>query len=706
MISLLKILKLPGSILCIKIIDDKIYILDNKFILLIYSNNTFSSIDKHILLQNQKDKHLYENTLSISKNLNFYHSYTQSSNGLIFTLKENTMHKSLDIRLHVGNISYAKFSNNAKLLLVGGEDGYSSFYSFKSKRLSFSLEARSDYISSAVFSKSDEFVCIGAYDKAIKIHNIELHENIAECKISDTPEDLIFTDDNKKVLGITRDRKLFSYLIKENSLEYASMLFAQWPTNIIQINSNYILVGTKGDVLYIFEINSLSLVKRFKVDNFGVSSLEVSENILYIGYLNGELKIIDMDHLYQEFELKLKDSKFSQANELMKKNVFLMTKDIIKIYNDTWEEVLEIAKDTLLEHNTEEADNIVNPFIWDKDKKDQYKTLQINLKDIKHFENLISQDNYIETFILADEKKYLQTLTNFQIIQTDFYKKFQVAKTLFSKDTHINIQDAKNIMDPYLKVASKKNLVHNLLLHYKIFTRSLKLIKSRNFKVYFRLVKHNEFLKEEILYSKVLEVGNQTYLKLLSFEQSQDYEKASEIATYLKDFTPFEDKVVELQHIIDSKIELIRLIKTNNTHKIYNLISQSDELKLLSSFIEYHKIFEAKRDEANDFANLGKSSEVKKIFEDHLNINYLVNSIAVIFKLSYLVELESAMESVPKNVNIPASVKRYALLFGIDSELHLLSKKLNFHNQVPKYPPNPTGFKSNNFFDCIVITKK
>ena len=703
MIHELKSLKLPGSILRIEIVDNKIYILDNKFILLIYCNDTFILLEKYFLLDSQDDKHIYENTLAISQNLHFYHSLTNSTFGSIFTLNGEEVTQSLEIELHHRNISYAKFSNDSKVLLIGGEDGRTCFYDLNTQRSCFSFDARSDFISSACFSHSDKLVCVGAYDKAIKIHDISQHKVLAEAKVSDTPEDILFFDNDTGIIGITRDRRIFSYKFFEEDLKYANMLFGEWPTSIVKIGFNHVLVGTKGDILYIFNMSTLTLVRRFQVDNFGVKTLQVFKDILYIGYSNGELKIIDTNYLYGEFKTSLKLNKFAKATSLLKDNIFLITKKITKKYDAIWDQVLDMAKDVLSINELEKAQRIVKPFLWDKRKKDEFMALQINIGDIKHFESLVEQNSHVIAFKFADEKEHLKSNSNYETIETDFNKKFQVAKNLFSKDTMEDIQSAKNIITPYLKIESKKALINNLMSNYKIFARSTTLIKARNFKVYFRLVENNEFLKDESLYSKIVEIGNQTYSKLLKMEQVGDYDKAAQIANYLADFIPFNEQTAQVNEIIESKKDLISLIQTNNVKIIYDRISESNELELSSIFSEYHKVFQAKKEEATLFANEGQTPQVKETLENHLNIDFLINSVAAIFKLSYLVELENAINTAPQNVNISASLERYAILYGIDDEVIFLSKRLNFFSQVPDYPPNPVGFKTNNFYDHIVV---
>ena len=64
------------------------------------------------------------------------------------------------------------------------------------------------------------------------------------------------------------------------------------------------------------------------------------------------------------------------------------------------------------------------------------------------------------------------------------------------------------------------------------------------------------------------------------------------------------------------------------------------------------------------------------------------------------------MKSDAKGVNIQETIGRYELLFGIDDELELLAKKLQFAHLLPNSQPNPIGFKTNEFFDNIVMKSK
>ncbi|WP_321778623.1 hypothetical protein [Sulfurimonas sp.] len=696
-------LKIPGAILSIEIINNNICILDNKYRLFIYSIETYTLVDNYVLLDSQEDKHIYEKSLCISKNLDVYESFFKSSSGSIFTINNHELSQSLPIELNKRNVSYAKFSPDAKTLLIGGEDGIVYFYDPDSKRSQFSLEPRADFISCATFSHNTKLVCIGAYDKAIEIQNIDKHTLISKVEVSDTVEDIIFFDDDSGVVGITRDRRIFSYSIKNDELIFGDTVFNEWPTSMVRVGFNHVLVGTKGDILYIFKIDDLILLRKFRVDNFGVTTLKVNCRTLYIGYSNGELKIVDMDFLYKEFELNLKSNKFAKATSLMKSNIFLMTSEIVKNYDKVWPQVLDMAKDIIAAKDLERAEKLAKPFFWDTKKKEEFIFLNANVANYKHFEDLVQRGSKIVALKFADEKEYLKTTKSYKELDKDFYKVFQLAKGMFAKDTPEAIQHAKETISPYLAVESKKSMINNLLQHHKVFVRSSKLIKVRNFKVYFNLVQKNQFLTEEALYTKVVEIGNQTYSQLLKIEHEGHYDKALQVADYLIDFTPFYDKVIEVEDTIDAKLELQELIEEDNIHAVYEIISELDFLELSSIFSDYHKKFEMQKEQATKYANEGNTPKVQEIFTPYLGIDYLLNTITATFKLSYLVEIELAIQNNPDNIDIRLTLERYALIFGVDAELQKLSEKLQFTQLLPDVKEDRTSFNIKDFFDRVVI---
>ena len=157
-----------------------------------------------------------------------------------------------------------------------------------------------------------------------------------------------------------------------------------------------------------------------------------------------------------------------------------------------------------------------------------------------------------------------------------------------------------------------------------------------------------------------------------------------------------------IKDIIKSKLDLKELIQTDDVKARYKTVAVDSELELSSIFTDYHKKFEETKSEATILANEGKSPQVKEVFKEHLGIKYLSKSIAMTFKLSYLAEIESAMKSNQENINIQETIQRYEILFGIDNELELLAKKLQFSHLLPD-SSSKTGYEEHDYFDNVVI---
>jgi WD40 repeat protein len=249
-------LRMQGSVSSIKVVDDKIYAVDNKYNLSIYSNETFEIIERLSLIKDSTERHVYDKSYAISSNLDFYASPPSSSSGNLYYLKDIHVIKKSELSFHEEAVSYAEFSNNSELLAIGADDGVVYFYNLDYEKAILSFLPRSDAISSISFSKNDQHVSVGSFDKSIILYDIESNSEVANVSLSDVPEDVVFLNNKFKVAGITRDKKLFIYDNADGALNYLESSFDEWPTKIERIGSNHLLVSTRADILYLIKINS------------------------------------------------------------------------------------------------------------------------------------------------------------------------------------------------------------------------------------------------------------------------------------------------------------------------------------------------------------------------------------------------------------------------------------------------------------------
>jgi hypothetical protein len=324
------------------------------------------------------------------------------------------------------------------------------------------------------------------------------------------------------------------------------------------------------------------------------------------------------------------------------------------------------------------------------------------------FTKLIEEKKYIEAFQAADEKEFLKKTKDYESLEKYFIKNFHNCKLLFTKGDLQSITKARDTLKDFALVKSKKELITNLLLRYKVFVSADNLIKERKFKLYFILVRQNKFLEDEEIYNRVLLIGNQTFSKLLIYEQEQNYTKALEIASYLKDFLPLTQRVEQKINVLKVKQSLYKDIMDNNISMVYNVVEKEPEFETFLPFIEFHEKFLNLKRNAHEIAKDGDAVGLLKVFEEYLNLEYTIHLIAQEFKIAYLAQIDRAISLVGINIteiDWVESLKMYESYFGLDNELVCLSDTFNLSDYMLKVNNSGIfdGYKNKKFTDSVIV---
>jgi len=669
MFETIKSLKLSSTVLSLKISDEKIVIITNQYLVLVYDINSFEIIYKKQLRSTYENIHMYDRSFAISNNLDIFINIPENLKS--YLLKYDDGLKTQDkIEVNKRAVYSTSFNNKADILAFGGEDGKLFFYSIADKNLVGSLETKPDYISNISFSKDDKFAAISSFDKTVTVYSFERACETKSFLADSVIERSAFVDNNSKLITVTRDKKLVTYNIAMGITAESTFEFDEWPSTLLTLNSDYSIVGTRGNSLYIINHSKGTVLSTVNFDNIGISSLQVDKGNLFVAFVNGEIKIINMYSNLEHFKLNLKLNKFSEASKLLEKNIFLSTDESSKKFDEEWRDILSDAKKLLVANKEDEARELVKPFFFDREKEDEFIFCFGNIEHFELFSKLIEEKKYVEAFKLADKYEFLKKSKDFDSIEKHFLKIVHHAKLLFAKDDAPSISLAKKTLLQYSSIASKKTLINNLMSRYKIFIFADKLIKKRDFKQYFQLVKQNDFLKEEEFYNRVILIGNSTFNKLNLYEQEQNYEKALEVAEYLKDFLPFKEMVEQKVEDIKDKQTLLKYISLNKIADVYKLIQKKPATQSFAPYIIFHQKFLDLKKEAHIFANIGDVDRVTKLLEDYLDVNYTIHLVAQEFRIAYLAQMKAYLSDLRKHsVNWDESVKIYESMFGIDNEL-------------------------------------
>ena len=704
MYEVIKSLKISSSVLSLKVLDDKIVLLTNQYLLLFIDKKSLEITYQKQITNKFEAKHSYDKSFAISSNLDFL--ITTSSTNASFLLKYTNSLKNINkIQANKGELYCCEFNHKSDTLAIGGEDGKVFFYSIIDNKIVNSLKTRPDYISDIKYSKDDKFAAISSFDKTTIIYSFDISNEIKSFDTKSVVERSIFIHNSKKLVSVTRDKKFIVSDIQTGVITESEFIFNEWPSSMIDINDNYTVVGTRGNTLYIINHTNGTILSSIIFDNIGIVSIEVDSSRLYITFADGEIKIIDMNSHIAKFKLNIKLNKFSQASKLIEENIFLATDESASKFDEEWINILYSTKKLIVENKEDEAKKLASPFFFDSNKKDEFLFCLGHIAHYKQFSDLIKEKKYIDAFKLADKFEFLKKSKDFEALEKHFLKIFHHCKLLFSKDELESIQSAKKIILPYSQVLSKKSLVNNLISKHKIFINADRLIKERKFRQYFTLVKQNEFLQEEELYNKVILIGNVTFNKLNIYEQEQNYDKAIDITKYLKDFLPIKGIVEEKEKRLIAKQNVQKYIEENDIENLYKLVLEEPSIDSYIPFIKYHENFLALKEKAHEFANNGDVKNVLTLLNNYLSIEYTIHNVAQEFKIAYLMQIKMHLENSYEIVNWNLTILKYKSMFGLDNELINILDELNFNEDIEDVSSSDTfnGYVTNGFEDSVIV---
>ncbi len=705
MIGLLNSLKILSSVSAIKILNNTIYVFGSNNVLTTFKLDNFSMLKSITLLKSDEHNHMYSKSYAMSDNRDIYTA--RNSNGYIFSQKDNKLIKDDSLKFHDGSVSVSVFSNNSKLLAIGDEDGKVFFYSLDINQLFFSFAPMSDAISCISFSNDDKFVSIASYDKSIIIYNLSTNKKLLNVCVNSVVEDILFIDGGMSIVGVTRDKELFTYNLLTGELIYGDFKFSEWPTTIVKVTQNNIVVGSRGHNIYLVNLNNLEITKEIEMSNTGVKILQIDNSNLYVGYVDGVVDIIDMDYKLKEFEINLNINKFKEATSLIQNNIFLLTHKIADKYETEWSNVLQSAKNLLSEQKIDEALELVEPFFFDKKKEEQYRFLTANKKTFVHFDKLIKDDKVMLALMFCDVHEYLKNTKEYLILEKKWQVIYQKCRLMFAKnDIQLSLK-ATSILQRYSSVSSKEEEISDLTQNHMFYTRAHMLAKERKFKQYFTLVQNKPFLKKEDIYEKILQLGNLTYLKLIDLEQKEEYEKASKIATYLLDFDTFKERASNHLTLISAKSQLIQSISNDDTMAIYDNVLQNSELENFKVFISYHKEFTTQKDIALSHAKDVNYDSLSVALDKYIEVDYLASNIALIFKIFYLGELQNFVESSFGTIKWEESINNYIAIYGLDNEIYSFMQKFDLEKSLTNLTIDneEKSFENVEYLESILICK-
>lgn len=694
--------QLQGSILSIAPCGDSTFCVDNTFYITKINQDLKTSASLPVL-KDIEPPHRYSHAFGISPSAHFCIPLMGEKKTLVIRLDDSKIKHIATLDDHDGDIESCCFSHNGKYFATGGQDGRVFLYEGEDFLPTASLLARSDYISTIRFSKSNEFIAISGFDKFTMVFDILRHKIAFNFVTNDVVEDSCFFDNDEKLLLVLRNNSSIIFSLKEGKILSQEYFFAFWPTSIaLDEEENYALIGTRSDTLYILSLKDNSKVMEIKTEHAGIASIAFCHGFLYLGCIDGALLIFDYNEGREELKDALAAKDYKRAREAIDKNVFLSIHPLTKIFDEVWPEILNQAIALLNRDEIEKAIEITAPFVVSQSKKNEFDFYLSQKDGVKTFLELIEKRDYTKAYEMLKTTKFLVKTQAYEKLENIWNKAFFNAKKLLIENAKINQKLAEQYLAPF-ENTPKKELIIQLLRNSDVFAKADNLIKNQNFKEYFSLTFQFSFLRETDLYKKVLLLGEKMLTNLIELEKNFQYQEAKKIAETLLVFPNLKRAANEKIVLMQQKENFLEAIAHKDIKKVYSMVDDIENLRSMRQFKDFTKDFLKHYEEAKPYAYVGNAQHVMVVFGEYMEISYWIDKIASLMKIAYLKQISNALNEI--EVNWLITIKRYYERFGKSAEILKLLQNHPSKAILDEFEGEgeSDGYRYHHFVDNIVI---
>ena len=412
----------------------------------------------------------------------------------------------------------------------------------------------------------------------------------------------------------------------------------------------------------------------------------------FVGGINGELVIISYTQNSEAFQKACEAKNYAEASAMLESNIFLSLLPCARVFDEDWGKILQEAIALLSENKIDDAIGLTNPFTSQDISKKAAFNVYLEKKDfIKKFKELVENKFYEEAYAMVLNTKFLEKTAHYEALESAWQSAFVTARKIIEENKN-NVELARRHLELFMKTP-KKEIIMQLLNNTRLFNEAEEYIKAQNFKAYFALVGNFGFLKEGVLYKKVLALGENIFDKLLEAKNADDYDEFNRLSAFLANFPFYKESIANMNVAVAKKIEMLKLIAENKKVAAYKLALDFEELQYLDEFKALSAEFDAVAQHAISVAHSGKPEELSQIFGEYIQISYWGDKIKAIFQVAYLEEFRLCVEREKDAVNWEQSIKNYAQIFGKDDDINAFCAKNGFDFKISDFARQPFSFQ-------------
>ena len=674
--------------------DDKIVylsILDGNQVAVVDQTKKFSILEipslekEHDFTLKHAYTHVEKKSISFSPDGKYLaYSETEQSVVRVIDIQAQKLHHSFPTLQN--NIETLCFDPSSNYLIAGSLTGrvflwnlfstgqVSRLSSFPEYSPSMLTQPKNNYVSAACFSPSGNLVATTGYGGSIVITNI--HTEVSTKRITPSHvriNSLCFVGEDFICAGNIEGGVDHINLQTGQIQKHYQSALGDINTICLSHSGRFLfLAGHTRQVSIIDLVNEKILSNDYIRLNAKVTRMSITkEDVLLIGCENG---CVHFFNLYPEelLQLRLDTSAYTQAHDLLQKFPLLEASPLAQDLENAWEQTLNEAISRVQEADITGAQKLLKRF-----EKVPSKTKTINdfkslITHYQRFRTAVAHKNYALAYSMSDQVSLLKKTDPYREAEEVWDSVFLKAQAYIIKGT---TNDLFKLFEPFSRVSAKLCFIQVLLHQPEKFLEFTNHINDHSYDKIFTITQQYPCLKEIQSYQKVLESSQELLIKCRQHIYSRDYELAEFEQEALSHVSYLKEDLHELSTLLNFAKKLEKFYQEQDYISAYTLLDKHHILKVLPLSISLEEVWNTKMKEAEKEALLGHTKEIKNILQELLSLHSRAQKVGMLIRLSYIIQIKMLIIKERYNL-IEASVYKYIHLFGFDTELQNLLKKL------------------------------
>jgi len=603
----------------------------------------------------------------------------------------NLIHKDIiqTIPTHDGDISKLLFLHNTPYLLSATTNGrvmqyrydgkthISRLCSFPYSKTIYRKKITNNYVSS--ISYNSEYIACSGYGGAVTLVKFNSHSRKFSFDISKTRVNAIAFLNNNRIIFANVEGNIYIAKIRKNASISQINTSQRGISQIIPIeNTNFAFIIAKSTNIMLFDIENekilqfdfLQFDKTLKHVLLQKNSLlcTFSDNSIIKTTLTNELDIVN----------EIKRSNLVQAFELLESNPMLNNSQVAKklqqlytaLYRQSFLEFIKTGKTKALSKLKE--------FEKLKSKKNDLEELRKAYVHYSKLQLFYKEHKYSLAYALCEKFPPLQYTPEYTKMEEYYKKSFTLAQKQLLLQRP---QTAKELLEPFSTVTSKRAMIQLLLKQNKAFLNFLRAVSKKDYEQVATLVKITPTFQEIPSYIILMDKLKEDLKEIENFIYNAQIDKAVQKIKELQKISIIKEELLRLYNLSQDARKLISYYEKENFIQCYETLDANIELEVmqLAKLLEKHwnKIV----NKCEVFALAGDIKAIKDTFGELIHVNSRKNKIGDILRLSF----QSKIKHEIYKLNYKSSenlIYSYIDIFGTDSEMQQIIKSFEKNSQI------------------------